>query len=63
MSAFQHRQGRHVADGTVQADGVVFEHVFRDTAFRILEAERRQEADAVAFDGAMGAFDLSLLCG
>ena len=44
----------------MQANGVVFEHVFFHPAFGIFQAERRQGPDTVALDRAMVAFDLTV---
>jgi len=60
VPAFKHRQRRHIVDGAVQTNRIVFEYVFFHTAFGIFQGERRQGPDTITFDRAMVAFDLTV---
>ena len=53
--------GCDVADGTVQADVVVMLHVVGDDAAGILERQRHLDADAIALEGFVPAFDLAVV--
>ena len=48
LPALEHRQKRHIADGAMKANGVVFEYLFSHAAFPIVQGERRQTSNAVA---------------
>ena len=52
--------GRDVTDGTVQADVVVMRDVVGDDAAGILERQRHLDADAIALEGFVPAFDLAV---
>ena len=52
--------GRDVADGAVQADGVVMGDVIGDDAAGVVERQRHLDADAIALEGFVPAFDLAV---
>ena len=52
--------GRDVADGAVQADGVVMRDVIGHDPAGVVERQRREHADAIAFEGFVPAFDLAV---
>ena len=52
--------GGDVAEGTVQADGVVVFHKAGHDALGVLQGQRRTRADAVLLEDTMPAFDLAV---
>ena len=52
--------GRDVADGAVQADGVVVGDVIGHDAAGVVERQRHLDADAIALEGLVPAFDLAV---
>ncbi len=52
--------GRDVADGAVQADGVVMVDVIGHDAAGVVQRQRHLDADAVALEGLVPAFDLAV---
>ena len=54
---------RDVADGAVQADGVVVLDVAGDDPLGVLQGQGCLRPDAIALDGAMPAFDLAIALG
>jgi hypothetical protein len=52
--------GRNVADGGMQADGVVMDDVVGDDAAGIAERQGHENADALALDGFVPAFDFAV---
>src|SRR5581483_11744798 len=55
--------GGDVADGAVQANGVVMGDVVRDDPSRVVDRERYQDTNALAFDGFVPAFDFTVALG
>ena len=52
--------GGDVADGAVQADGVVVEDVLVDDASGVVEGQGHSKPDALALDGSVPAFELAV---
>ena len=61
--AIEHVLGSDVADGAVQANGVVAFDIIGDHAAGIFQRQRRLAADAIALEGTMEAFDLAIALG
>jgi hypothetical protein len=59
-AAFEHVPGRDIADGAVQADLVIVGNVVGDDAAGLVKGERDGDADAVAFEGFVPAFDFAV---
>ncbi len=55
--------GSDVADGAVQANGVVTLDVIADDAAGIFQGQRRLAANAIALEGAVEAFDFAIALG
>ena len=60
VASFEFVLGRDVADGAVQADVVVMGDVIGRRAAGVVERERHLDADALALDGFVPAFDLAV---
>ena len=60
VAAFELVLGRDVADGAVQADGVVMVDVIGHDAAGVVERQRHLDADAFALEGLVPAFDLAV---
>ena len=60
VAAFELIFGRDVADGAVQADVVVMLDVIKYDAAGVVEGQGRQDADALALEGFVPAFDFAV---
>jgi len=60
VSALKSILGGNVANGAVQADVVVVADEVEDDSSGIVERERNQDADALAFEGFVPAFDFAV---
>ncbi len=60
LPTFEHGLGSDVAQGAVQADGVVVLEVTADQAASILERKRAAGTKALGFERLMPAFDLAV---
>src|SRR4051794_30630401 len=60
VAVFEAVLGGDIADGAVQADGVVMDDEVRDDAPSVIEGERHVDADAVALEGFVPAFDFAV---
>ncbi len=60
VTAVEFILGRHIADGAVQAEVVVMGDVFGHEPPRVVEGEGDLDADAIALDGFVPAFDFAV---
>ena len=63
VAAFELVLGGDVADGAVQADGVVMLDVIGDDPPGVVQGQGRQHADAIALEGLVPAFDFAVALG
>ena len=60
IATFEHVLGRDVADGTVKTRFVVMNHVIGNDTASVVQGERHEDADALALDGFVKAFELAV---
>src|SRR5258707_10515217 len=60
LSAFEFVLGGEVTDGAVQTDLIVMTHEIGDQSAGVVERQGHLDAEAVAFEGFVPAFDLAV---
>lgn len=63
VASFEFVLGGDIADGAVQADGVVVVHVIGHNASRIFQGQGYVDADTTTFQGAVPAFQFTVALG